>query len=376
MIMKLIFLIDNHKTMGGGDYAQFKFAEYLAKSGHDVIVFAANKYPFLDNLKVKNLDMRFRGEVPRTIKGIGMLNRLWGKLYSFFVIEPFIRKNHMNTDYIIGYLRESAINAVKLGKKYQIKTANFIFENPSWMKKQIGDRFIKEYKGKFRESWDKAQDAYKETYILIPNSHLTMEECSSWLHRKISEPVYPGVDSIALGQKILEHEQIIYLGRLNEYKNVNEIIEALHLIEYPPKLVVIGEGEEKRRLMHLAEKLGIECEFKGELNDDDKWLEIRKSKFMIFPSSFEGFGMPPAESLMCGKPCICSDIPIFREVYKDKVEYFKEHNLNELTKKIEFLLDNPKYRKKRGESGRKYILSRYSWEKSAAKIEKILKNGK
>lgn len=374
--MKLIFLIDNEKTIGGGDYAQFKFAEYLAKRGHDVTVFAVNKYSFIHSLKIKNLDMKFRRNFPRIIKGTGLLNKLWGIIYSFFVVEPFISRNSKNIDYIIGYLRESAIKAVKLGKKYQIKTANFIFENPVWMKKQLGDRFLREYTGKFRESWNKTGEAYKETDILIPNSNLTRKECSSWLDRKISEPVYPGVGSINLQQKIIEQDQIIYLGRLNEYKNINEIIEVLHLIENPPKLVIIGKGEEKNRIMQLAEELGVECEFRGELNDEDKWLEIRKSKFMVFPSSFEGFGMPPAESLMCGKPCICSDIPIFREVYKDKVEYFKEHNLNELAQKMEFLLDNPQYRKKRGEVGRKYILSMYSWEKSASKIEKILKNGK
>ena len=107
-----------------------------------------------------------------------------------------------------------------------------------------------------------------------------------------------------------------------------------------------GGGEEKQKLVRLANQAKVNCEFKGNVNDQEKWIEIKKSMFMVFPTSFEGFGMPPMEALYCEIPCICTDIPILKEVYQDKIEYFKENNVNDLCKKIEFLIKNKKYREK------------------------------
>ena len=143
--MRLVFLIDNGKVIGGGDYAQFKFAEYLAKRGHEIMIFAANKNEFLNNFpKLPNLRLKFRIEIPRVVKGVGKINKITEKIYTKLVIGPYLKKNSKSIDYLIGYLRKPAIKAVKLGKKYKIKTVNFIFENPVWMERQLGQRFLQE----------------------------------------------------------------------------------------------------------------------------------------------------------------------------------------------------------------------------------------
>ena len=372
--MNLVFIIENGKVIGGGDYAQFKYAEYLSKLGHNVAIFAANYNKLLEDIpKRSNLRIWFRHEIPKFVKGIGRVNKLWNKLYTRFYVDKYVRDNANHIDYIIGYLRESAIKAETLGKKYRIRVVNFIFENPEWMKHQLGQRFLNEYKGKFKKSWEATKEVYLRTDILIPNSQLTRKKCEMWLNRKIDEHIYPGVEAIELNNGIEEENQIIYTGRLNEYKNVNEIIEALSKSEANAKLVVVGSGEEESKLRSLAKKLKVNCEFKGNLTDSQKFEEIQKSMFMVFPSSFEGFGMPPAEALICGKPCICSDLGIFKEVYKDKVEYFKEHDIQDLSNKILFLTSNQRYRKKRGLEGRKYVMSNFTWQKSAKKIEGLLK---
>jgi len=126
--------------------------------------------------------------------------------------------------------------------------------------------------------------------------------------------------------------------------------------------------------MRLANRLGVKCEFKGRITDHEKWLLIKKSKFMVFPSSFEGFGMSPMEALYCERPCIVSDIPIFKEVYQDKVEYFEEHNVTELTRLINKLANHPKYCREKGINGRKYVENTFGWLRSAKKIERILED--
>lgn len=372
--LNLVFFIDNEKVVGGGNYAQFKFAEHLAKKGHKVVVFAGCKNKSLENLnKLPNFQLRFRRELPRIMKGVGKINALWNVIYSLIKVKPYLRKNRKNIDFLIGYLRKPAIKAVKLGKLYSIKTANFVFENPEWMERQLGKRYKREYHGKFKESWNKAKEAYLESNILFPNSKLTQKECSRWLKRKVANPIYPGTESVDADDQVAgEEKQIIYVGRLSEYKNVNILLQALNKLRNPPLLVLVGTGEKEKELRRLSKNLGINCIFRGSLTDEEKQREIKKSLFMVFPSSFEGFGMPPMEALACGIPCICTDIPIFREIYQKKVEYFPENNTQALAKKIDYLLKNPKISKMKGRGGRRFVTSKYRWEKSAHQLEMAL----
>jgi glycosyltransferase involved in cell wall biosynthesis len=368
--MRLVFIIDNGKIIGGGEYSIFKIAQYLAKRGHVITVFAANKSQFMDSLEnTDNFKINIRHEIPRLAKGVGLVNEIWDRVHLELSVIPYIKNN--KPDYIIGFHRKSAIKAVKLGKRCNIRTANFVFESPEWMQRALKGRFENEYKGRFKKSWEKAKAAYLETDRLIPISKLTQKELSAWLGRRIENPVYPGIEKRSVSS-IKEQNQIIYIGRLNEYKNVDIIIKALSIIKERPRLVIIGTGEKEGYLKSLAKSLEVDCVFMGSLEDSNKWEEINKSMFMVFPSSFEGFGMPPAEALSYGKPCICTDIPIFREVYGDNVEYFKENDVDTLAEKIRYLASQPKYRKKRGTAGRKFV-SRYTWENAAQVTEDLLK---
>src|SRR3989338_691242 len=372
--MNLVFTLNNSKLVGGGDYSIFKFAEYLAKKGHKVTVFASTNNTYTDEAEMtENLQIYYTGQLPRIVKGVGFLNRTWDKLHGKLKIESFFR-NEKKIDFVLGYHRYSAIKAQDLGEKFDIPSVAFVFETPIWMKEQLGQRWVHAFKGRFKKLWLQARDALKKTDIIIANSKLTASENQRWLVRKIDGVVYPGmdfdkVDKISTPKK---ENQIIYIGRLNTYKNIDILIKALSKIKNAPKLVICGTGEEKSKLTELAARLNIKCEFKGSITDEQKWPEIKKSLFMVFPSSFEGFGMPPMEALYCGIPCICANIPIFKEIYGNKVEYFREHDVDELANKMQFLLNNPAYVKERGKAGRAYVRKKFGWDKSALKIQRIL----
>lgn len=349
----------------------FKYAEYLSKRGHKVIIFAKNRNKFYDNYKLpKNLEIFYRGSLKKYFKGIGALNRTYEIIYNTFIVNPYIIK-YNDFDYIIGYLRESAIKSVRIGYKHNIKTVNFVFENPSWMEKDLKERWYKEFHGKFKKSWLKTREAYIKSDILLGISKKSKDECEIWINKQVKDYIYPGIEFEKSNQINNKVNQIIYLGRLNEYKNIHEIFYALKKITNPPLLVIVGEGEDSNKIKKLANKLKVKAKFLGNLNEFEKYREIKKSLFMVFPSSHEGFGMPPMDALYCSVPCICSDKPVFKEIYENKVEYFGEHNIDELKNKIEFLLKNPEYCKKRGIEGKVYVKKNFSWEKSAKKIEKI-----
>jgi glycosyltransferase involved in cell wall biosynthesis len=370
--MKLVFLIDNKKFVGGGKYSIYKFAEYLAKIGHEIYVFGGAKAIFYQNYDLpKNMKIIYRPHLKKTFKGTSLIDSKIKSINTKLNILPKIKK--INPDYIIGLLREEAIDSVTIAKKLGIKSVIFFFENPLWIEEKFGKKEVENFNKKLKNSWEKTKNSYLQADIKIGNSKLSEKYYEKWLHQKSDGYVYPAIDFTKYNN-INKKNQIISIGRLDKNKNTIEIILALSKIKNPPELIIIGGGSEKEKIDNLACELDVNVKFLGNVSDEIKFNEINKSLFMVFPSSFEGFGMPPLEALYFGIPCICSNLKIFREVYKNKVEYFKEHNVNDLTKKIKFLMSNPNYCLKKGKDGKKYVLNNFSWEKSANKIEKILLN--
>ncbi len=70
-----------------------------------------------------------------------------------------------------------------------------------------------------------------------------------------------------------------------------------------------------------ADAFGIRLEIKTKLSDVEKFREIKRSKLVLFPSFFEGFGYPPVEAQYCNVPCIAFDLPVVRETSGDGAYY-------------------------------------------------------
>ncbi len=360
--MKLIFFIDSRRKIGGGSYAQFVFAKNLALRGHEVVIFAADKNFYSTQLKVETLKVYYRHTIPLFYKRIGIdkINDIWAYLYAIFVIKPFIKK--FKPDWIIGYLRPSAIKAEKLGKQLNIKVANFVYENPVWMQQVLSEELNDIPLKSLLKSWKKTKHAYENSKILIPNSKLSGIKMKEWIpNAPISNPVYPGIEKIEI-KSYSRDIDIIYIGRLHFLKNINELLLAC---KPGYSIVIIGKGEEEEKLKKLAKKMSLNIRFLGAVSDEDKWEYLQKSKLLISPSSFEGFGMPPLEALACGCQVLCSDIPIFHEIYSSDVMYFNLHDIADLKEKIELILKN------KTDTVSK-LPDKYTWINAAIKIESIL----
>ena len=91
------------------------------------------------------------------------------------------------------------------------------------------------------------------------------------------------------------------------------------------KFVIVGKKEgfitADKEVLDLVEKINI-CEnsvfFTGNVNDLELYAWYKGATALIFPSYYEGFGLPIIEAMQFGLPIICSDIPVFREIGKDK----------------------------------------------------------
>ena len=97
---------------------------------------------------------------------------------------------------------------------------------------------------------------------------------------------------------------------------------------------------------------------------------VANAELMVFPTLYEGFGIPPLEAMACGCPVLVSDIPVTREVCSDAALYFNPNNISELSKLIEEVLN------KRNQND--LIISKgierskfYSWESASNKTVNI-----
>ena len=90
----------------------------------------------------------------------------------------------------------------------------------------------------------------------------------------------------------------------------------------------------------------------------------------VFPSLYEGFGLPILESLACQTPVICSDNSSLPEVGQDYVGYFDAKNVEEMKERMEEYIER-KYTKKELEAFRRYALL-FGWDKSSAKTKEVI----
>jgi len=137
---------------------------------------------------------------------------------------------------------------------------------------------------------------------------------------------------------------IIYAGRLMDFKNVNLIIQSLAELKNNGKVltgIIIGDGPEKVKLQHLAKKLGVydQIIWHGFLeNAEDVYAYMKTSKVFILPSKREGFGTVAIESNACGTPVLAADFVnnASKDLIKDGVNgYIFKPTIEGLTASLE-----------------------------------------
>lgn len=214
-------------------------------------------------------------------------------------------------------------------------------------------------------------------------SQTTRDEVIDHYHvdPKTIEVTFDGLDSnfqrIADSHKATNYYNfpyIIYVGNAYPHKNLERLIYAMKKISKSRiKLVLAGTDDYfYPRLKDLVRKesLSKNIIFFGSADDEQLVNLYTYAKCLVFPSLMEGFGLPNMEAVYCGCLPIVSDIPVFREVWKDDLSYFNPYNIDDMAEKIlkSVKLDND-YKLKVRKA--KLRIDKYNWRKTANQTLKI-----
>lgn len=117
---------------------------------------------------------------------------------------------------------------------------------------------------------------------------------------------------------------IVYVGNVKRHKGLPILLHAFSRVGDPTlKLKIIGEREGFLTGLNLNEDDYPNVEFTGKLENEELFLQIQRAKFLVQPSVYEGFGLPPLEALYLGTQPIISNIEVFQEIYSGfPVQYF------------------------------------------------------
>ncbi len=132
--------------------------------------------------------------------------------------------------------------------------------------------------------------------------------------------VLPGIDEVALLQteppSTAPGRVVLAGGRLEPYKQVDQVVRAMAHLPADFRLVVFGEGPDGQRIRATAAQCGVSArvEITGRIPDDSLRDAFASASVFVSLSRKEAFGLTVLEAAAAGTPVICSDIPAYREV--------------------------------------------------------------
>jgi len=338
---------DNPWIGGGGAVRTYEIGRRLSEKGHKILVVSGN-YPGAKDYKRGNLRFRFLG-----IKRSYILSILSFPIYAFI----FLKKNYKRFDVIVEDLAPwNPIFAYRIKKEKPVILQLHQKEGKNILKRYniFGLPFVfleKYYPKKYQPNIIFVSDICQKRYGLpgtvIPN----------------------GIEKALLDYQIKKGSYVLFIGRLDIFhKGLDMLFEALKGLDI--QLVIAGKGRDEDKVRSLSE--GLASEFVGFVEGEKKIETIRKAKFLVMPSRYEGQPLVSLESAALGKPILVSDIDELSFVVKNGFGIsFRLNDIKDLREKLLFLWKRDDLLIEMGKKGREFAKD-FVWEKIAERYEKFL----
>jgi len=175
----------------------------------------------------------------------------------------------------------------------------------------------------------------------------------------------------------LDRDYILFVGTLEPRKNITNLIRAYNILpDYLKRdhlLVICGKkGWYYEEIFRTVKELKLEDKviFTGYAPDEDIPLLMNEAEVFVYPSLYEGFGLPPLEAMACGTPVISSNVSSIPEVVGNAGILINPNDVEELSDAILRLLDSDELRAQLAEKGLKQA-GKFSLRKTAEKTVEI-----
>lgn len=174
----------------------------------------------------------------------------------------------------------------------------------------------------------------------------------------------------------IERDFIVYVGNAYPHKNLEWLIKVfLDNIE-GLDLVLIGKNDyfyervKRLALQYNPSKKTGRVIFPGYVPDSDLGSFYRSALIYVFPSLYEGFGLPPLEAMLNRCPVLSSNLSSMPEILGDSALYFNPYDEHDFIERFNLIRNDNKVRLKLIDSGLKQI-SKYNWTDCAKKTLKV-----
>ena len=175
----------------------------------------------------------------------------------------------------------------------------------------------------------------------------------------------------------LSHAYLLYVGNIKPHKNLERLVEAFHMVREQGRpeleLVIIGDEISKlqslRRAVH-KHQLHRYVRFLGFVPDKTLAVLYRLASVFVFPSLYEGFGLPPLEAMASGTPVVTSNVSSLPEVVGDAAVLVDPYKAEAIADGILQVLRSTHLREELKERGFERVKV-FSWQRSIARVREV-----
>jgi len=371
-------LLNHGPDIGAGRYI-FNLVKNLVTEDKENTYVLTGRYETKEYLNIiNNLREEFNGRVDfKLIKTSHKKLELWDKLRfppleltgfdadifhcPDYLVPPTINKNIIITIHDLAFIRYPQFNFDWFIKKY----TKLVRKNALRAKRIIADSLST--KNDIVRFFKINPDKIDVIYLAAESSFKKLNDNE----KDINSLIKHGID----------RKYILSVGTIEPRKNFITLIKVFNLIKENEaaanlKLVIAGRTgwksedtyAERERSPYRKDIL-----FTGRIPDSELIQIYNQAEIFVYPSIFEGFGLPPLEAMSCGLPIIASDTSSLKEVVGDSGILVKPENEYELARNILDVLRNKELKEK---LTKKSLLKakKFSWQKTATRTLEIYKS--
>ena len=270
-----------------------------------------------------------------------------------------------------------AINFTPLAYTISGGVIPILYSDYSFLRKELGDRPEPELQAQFKIQEDLLLRCQQIHLISQSERNYLAERFPQYLFKTVVLPL--GISLPAEHWQPGNGNEFLYVGRLMDYKGIEDLIQAMSLIRQSGRQIhlnIVGKGQDHyeaylRKLVQ-SKKLGTWVKFHGWIPSSEVRRWMGSAACLVVPSRREAYGMVALEGMVIGTPLIASRAGGLAELVSNSCALtFEASNVKELSKVLITALDNPSLLRSLAAKGREQAFA-FEWGQLAPKYLTVI----